>query len=487
MNHLMFMDDIKLFGRNMQDVEALIQTVRIITDDMRMAFGIDKCAVVQVVRGKITHSEGVVLPSGETMGDLEGQGYKYLGILETDQIRHKEMKEKVTKEYFTRVRAVLKSKLNGGNTMKAINTWAVPIIRYNAGVVVWTKEEVEKIDRKTRKMFTVYRALAPRASVARLYLPRSEGGRGLMSVEDTVESECRALGHYLQSTTDTWLLRAWDMKVIKNAMEAKDYKKMVNTRRREEWHSKPLHGQFIRQTQNQSTDESWRWLRKGDLKRETEGMLTAAQDQALQTRKIRADIRHERISPRCRRCGEKDETINHIASECPRLAQGAYKRRHDTVARALHWSLSMKYDLPRADRWYEHQPQTVSENAKAKLLWDMNINTDRVIEARRPDIVVVNKEEGATMLIDVAVPWDSRVEDKEREKIEKYTFLAKELERLWSTRAEVVPVIIGALGTIPRGLKRNLDKIQCRITSGVLQKSVVLATGRILRSVLDSS
>ena len=122
------------------------------------------------------------------------------------------------------------------------------------------------------------------------------------------------------------------------------------------------------------------------------------------------------ISPKCRKCNQKDETINHITSECPALTQNQYKKRHDTVARAVHWNLCKKYQLPCSNKWYEHQPQPVTENENAKLLWDYSIGTDRVIPAHRLDLTLVHKTINKVSLIDVAVPWDSRAEQKEQEK-----------------------------------------------------------------------
>ena len=66
------------------------------------------------------------------------------------------MKEKVQKEYYKRVRAVLKSKLNGGNVLNAINIWAVATVRYGAGIVKWNKGELDKIDRQAQKLMEVY-------------------------------------------------------------------------------------------------------------------------------------------------------------------------------------------------------------------------------------------------------------------------------------------------------------------------------------------
>ena len=95
------------------------------------------------------------------------------------------------------------------------------------------------------------------------------------------------------------------------------------------------------------------------------------------------------------------------------------KKRHGTVARAVHWGLCKKYQMPCNNKWYEHQPQPVTENENAKLLWGHSIRTDRGIPAHRPDLTPVDKTIITESLIDVAVPWDSRAEQKEQEKKEE--------------------------------------------------------------------
>ena len=59
------------------------------------------------------------------------------------------------------------------------------------------------------------------------------------------------------------------------------------------------------------------------------------------------------------------------------------------------------------------------ENKRCKILWDVTIQCDHVIEARRPDIVV-EKESNKAIIVDIASPWDHRVYEKEGEKIDKY-------------------------------------------------------------------
>ena len=74
-------------------------------------------------------------------------------------------------------------------------------------------------------------------------------------------------------------------------------------------------------------------------------------------------------------------------------------KRHDNIVKVVHWKLCENYYLEKKDKCYEHAPDSVSENDEVKLLWDVNIQCDHVIEARRPDIVVVNKQEKSALLL----------------------------------------------------------------------------------------
>ena len=93
------------------------------------------------------------------------------------------------------------------------------------------------------------------------------------------------------------------------------------------------------------------------MKKETEGMLFAAH--ALRINSIKAKIDKQPVSSKCRLCGTKEETVMHLVSGCPKLAQKQYKRRHDNVARRVHWELCKKHGLESSGRWYEHTPADV--------------------------------------------------------------------------------------------------------------------------------
>ena len=115
------MDDLKLYGENEKALDSLVQTVRIFTNDIRIEFGIEKCATLIQKRGKVVRSEGIKLPDNKVIKALQdNKDYKYLGLLQVDKVKGQEMKEKITNEYKRRVRKVLETKLTGENTIKVL-------------------------------------------------------------------------------------------------------------------------------------------------------------------------------------------------------------------------------------------------------------------------------------------------------------------------------------------------------------------------------
>ena len=168
-NHLLFMDDLKLYSRSEKGLDSLVQTVRVFSKDMGMEFGIEKCAMLVMEKGKIVKSVGIELPDGKVIKSLqEGESYKYLRILEAYKFLEDKMKLNVSKEYIRRIRKVLKSKVNGGNLVHGVNTWAVSLLRYSAAFVNWRKSELQAEDTKTGKLLTIYGALHPKSEVDRL-------------------------------------------------------------------------------------------------------------------------------------------------------------------------------------------------------------------------------------------------------------------------------------------------------------------------------
>ena len=484
-NHLLFMDDLKVYGKNENQVDNLVNTVRIFSKDIGMEFGITKCAMLTMKRGKKSKSEGIELPDGQLIKNLEDEdAYKYLGILEADTIKNKEMKATLTKEYFRRIRKVLKSKLNGGNIISAINSRAVSLIRYGAGIIKWTREELRIMDRKTRKLLTTYRSMHPQADVDRLYLKRKNGGRGMISVEDCIDMETCNLKKYIQESKEGLLKTVENEGVLGDGKT----KEEVMQTRKTTYLAKPLHAQFYLRTEDDRDEASWNWLKNGNIKKETEGLLLAAQDQALRSNAIKSRIDKMDVSPMCRLCGEREENVSHIVAECKMLAQKQYKLwRHDRVALVAHWQLCQISGFNAHKKWYEHESEAVLENEVAKILWDFPIQTDHRLEHNKPDIVYIDKMGKTCYIIDVACPFDTRIKQKEMEKIERYQDLKREIKKIWKyEKVYVVPIVIGALGTIGKNFDKWTKMIGLERYKDLMQQACLLGTAKILRKVLDT-
>ena len=168
--------------------------------------------------------------------------------------------------------------------LQLVNTWALPLIRYLRPFFKWTREEVKQMDQRTRKLKTIHKALHPEITLTD-YISQEEK-----------EEEDPAAETVLMTRTS----------------------RMAITRK-QKWEEKQLYGCFKRLTSNISHRKTWTWLRKGNLQRETESLLIAAQNNAIRTDNIKARISKMQQNSRCRSYGERDEMINHIIRECSKL------------------------------------------------------------------------------------------------------------------------------------------------------------------------
>ena len=183
-NHLFYMDDLKLFARNDNELTGLLDTVKKFNHNIGMQFGLDKCAKVTFIKGKIVKAENITLDVSTTIKELEQERiYIYLGIQEAEGVSNAANKEKVRKEFYRRVRATLQTELNARNKIMAINSLAILTVTYSFNVLNWTMSEIKRLDIKVRKNLTINKMHHPKADVDKLYIQRSEGGKGLLQLE----------------------------------------------------------------------------------------------------------------------------------------------------------------------------------------------------------------------------------------------------------------------------------------------------------------
>ena len=393
-NHLFYEDDLKLYGTSDNQLTGLINTVKNILDDIKTEFGLDKCAQASFKTGKKVSAEGIPLNDNQVIQDLDqAETYKYLGMEEGQGVQHHKIKVKITKEYKRRIKLVLKSELNVRNKIAAINTLAVPVILYSYGVNDWKLDEIQDLDRMTRKQLCMNQMLAKKEDVDRIYLPWQEGGRSLMNMEKEYKATMIGLQTYMTNIDDVKIqavLRHQNSKALHsvpkeaeeylteagttdginndhgktaiwNAKQLKlkykeDFKKMV----RDKWKENATHGKFPNCLDKNHVDVelSFKWMKHTGLKEETEGLITAAQDQALNTRYYSKHIIKQGITDRCRMWHTQPETVEHIISGCQTLAADQYLNRHNQVASQLHLDIYRHYGIKvEADCWYQQKPE----------------------------------------------------------------------------------------------------------------------------------
>ena len=106
-------------------------------------------------------------------------------------------------------------------------------------------------------------------------------------------------------------------------------------------------------------------------------------------------------------------------------------------------------------------------------------------QARRADLVVVDKKERRCRIIDFAVPGDRRIEEQEKNKIQMYQDLGRGLQKIWNVKVKIIPLVVGSLGAIPKQFGIRLKQIGITVGTAQVQKTVLLGTARILRKVLE--
>ncbi|XP_052748311.1 uncharacterized protein LOC128200110 [Galleria mellonella] len=499
LNHLLYMDDIKLYAETENQLNQLTKIVEQFTNDIKMEFGLEKCKINSIRAGS-QHPYNYTLESGEQITSLsEQEVYKYLGYNQALFINHKEIKLKLQQQFRHRLNAVLKTQLNSRNMIKAINTYAIPILTYSFGIINWTKSDLKSLQRTININMTKHRKHHPRSCIQRLTLPRKEGGRGLIDIVNLHNTQISSLRQYFFSKMESSALHKSivqnDNKLtplnLKDGSTQTNETLVNNQTKLTAWSEKSLHGRHRHDLCQSNVDKeaSNAWLSRGILYPETEGFIIAIQDQVIETRNYQKYITKTLTSDTCRKCNSSPETIQHITGSCKAIVQTDYKHRHDQVAYIIHQNLAHKYNLIQNTHtpYYKYTPQTVLESATYKLYFDRAILTDKTIHYNRPDIILQNKTNKITYLIDIAVPNTHNIQKTIAEKISKYTELKDEITRLWKQeKVYVIPIVLSTTGVIPKHLHHSLKEIDLRKTLyTTLQKAVILNTCRIVRKFLQ--
>ena len=480
-----------------------------------MSFGVDKCAYINIERGKkVTLGETFSINNLELHELQDGENYTYLGQDEEVGFNSQLNKDKVTKEYFTRVKKIWKSELYAKNKVTAHNTFAVPVMTPTFGIIDWTKAELEQIDIKTRKMLSLSGSFHTNSDVDRLYAERKSGGRGLNSVVDQYITRTISIVRHLQigrlSNRFLALVYAHEQKRqvrvaselttalhVENGADtspkelAAAVKNKLKANHLESWIKKPQHGYLYRSHQNVPQIDSinhHKWLTKGKFSSHVEGYICAIQEEEIYTNymKHKREQNSPNASPKCRLCKSSNETIQHILAACPKLSASSYlPLRHNPVAKEIYMKL-----LEPATLEDKQQIPAIISNEDIELWWDQAVQTTPTLPHNKPDIILWNKPNHTCHIIDICVGLDVNITKNVKDKHDKYLPLAFSLKQLYpSYRFYVTPLVLGATGLITSDFRRNLESLglhkdTCKDLTELCQKRALQGSVSIVKSTM---
>jgi hypothetical protein len=150
-----------------------------------------------------------------------------------------------------------------------------------------------------------------------------------------------------------------------------------------------------------------------------------------------------------------------------------YLMKHDKVCTYLHYSAYKALGTETTGKWYTHPTKPVYEQEKVIVLSNQGVYTERELTANRPDVIIKNKKEKTCTLIDVAIPADRNVAQKEAEKKLKYKSLSIDIQGIWNMKCMIIPVTTGATGIVMRSLKKNLKDIPGKHSIDSLQQTAI--------------
>lgn len=527
--HLFYMDDLKLYATGQSDLQQSLRVVQEYTHAIGMEFGIDKCALVHLKKGRRgTNEEEEQLVDGSILRHLDaGETYTYLGVQQYHTQVVDQVKEALCRKYQHRLRQIWSSELSGKNKVGATNMLAVPILLYSFGAIKWTINELRQIDVRTRKMMHMQRSLHPNSSVQRLYLPRHRGGRGLLGLEclhnrvvlsttcavvrSTDPLLCLVRDHE-QAGVGAFLFKAaqraaellsLELNITREVQQSitelnpehlKSHVKTAETNMLLRRHTdKPMHGLFYRHLEEHGLSEklSFSFLGSGGLRSETEGFILACQDGVFNTLVYRSRVMDMEVPDiNCRACHKAPETLMHLLSSCGVYAVSAYIHRHNAALRVLYYHIRHYYGIDETPvlPYAPGDIQSVVENEKCRIYWNYSFSTLRLIQANKPDIVLLDQQLKAMFIIEFSAPAEVNIARKEEEKRTKYQDLLFQLRRMYPEyTVRLVVLVIGSLGGMRSTFLAEIKSIPAcqpvaHILAGRMQKAVILGSLRLLRA-----
>jgi hypothetical protein len=531
--HSLFIDDLKVYQQNHETLKMVNDMIVKASLDTGACYGVKKCAEIVFTRGKMVKGEGLeVLEERMKALDPESnESYKFLGCEQAEKISTDIIFKRVKDEVERRMTQLTTQELHERNLIKAINTRVIPVAGYVINVCDFTKKQLDEIDKTIKQELRSKNMHGRQASDERLYMGRKYGGRGVKCIKDVYDDTKVRVACYMVHSSSEWIKASWRNEMRKEGkslrstateilsgydirVEFREYgvaiegeyldgtwkdvwsKLKTKMRKSREQHRKRQYEEKRMQSEIYKglDDDGHEWLQCNIDPRKVSAIINM-QEQMVETRAWKKNRGLHVDTEKCRLCRNQAEGVMHLTSGCQYLAANEYLTRHNNLLKILMVAWSKEHNLIDTEQsWYKVRWERgmVLENESVKMCWDFEYKMRKETTARRPDVTIEYKAGRLIQIVDMACPSESRIQEKLREKLQKYQQLAFEIrERRPGYKVEVLPVVVGCMGGGALRLKEQVKRIVSneKVVESVwreMVKTLLSESESIIRKVLSN-
>ncbi|MEG0619338.1 MAG: reverse transcriptase family protein, partial [Bacilli bacterium] len=480
-NHLTFIDDIKIFAKDEKILEKLVEQSKIILKDL----GFD-----------INYSKTKASLNINEIEAINDEGYMYLGVKENkknnvDKSNYIMLRNKI----LNRNKTLTNINLYAKNHTRAHNEFVYSTINYYTGILDFSPTFLREIDKEIRLNLSQTGIHNKNNSIERLYIKRKDAGRGYLSFATNYFNNILRLYYYVKKCDTVRkkiiykflidnnkylsnIINEYQMDDINGDKNIDDVIKRKYELILTEQKNKAMHGIYYNNLDLEYVDKkmSIKFIKNANYTKTEENIVFNLQDRNNYW--LRKQY--------CKYCKQMKSTYDHLATQCRVITQTKYLQRHNKVVLSIYNNLIKHYNLKKQKIKTNYEIPKVTLNGKIKILSDYEIKTSYKIKYNKPDLVVIDENKQTIMIIDVGITNAERIKIYELEKINKYFELAKDLTRTYKMKTITIPFIISWDGIISKRNKQHRSLLHINDNlMGFIQLNVLKSTYNIIKCDME--
>ena len=201
--HSLYVDNLKTYHKSRNKAAVMSTTIKSMFTDIGFEWGLQKCAAVEVNRGKLTEGGNLTVSKEESIQIMsKDDHYKFLGTVENSKQLSELITQTLSQEYIRRLSVIWTSNISIPRKIRATNTFAIPLLQYSFWTCTWTLEKLKQLDHKTREVKNKNSGRNRKSSVAMTYLSYDQGGHNLPELEMVYKLSKIKIAHHIATSTD---------------------------------------------------------------------------------------------------------------------------------------------------------------------------------------------------------------------------------------------------------------------------------------------